>query len=71
MTGQRQETCESSEGGTHNQISLESVPGTEDDLPTAVFWERSDIVTKNQFGAPRFEFLVDEFSELIRELVVQ
>jgi len=73
MTGQQQEICKGceTEGDTHNQISLESVSGTEDDLSSTVFWERGDIVTKDQLGAPCFEFLVDEFPELIRELVVQ
>jgi hypothetical protein len=50
---------------------LEFLSGTEDNLSSPTLRDGSDIVTEDQFNAPRLEFLVDEFPERIRELVVQ
>jgi hypothetical protein len=74
MTGQQQETMKvetERSGGSYNEISSELVSGTENDLSSAVFRERGDVISKDQFNALRFEFLVNEFPELVRELVVQ
>lgn len=72
MTGQRLLKVETKrDQGPYNQISLEFIPGMQDDFSSAAFRECSGVITKDQFDAPRFKFLVDEFSELIRELVVQ
>jgi hypothetical protein len=55
----------------YNQISLKLFSRTEGDLSPTVFRERGDVIAKDQLDAPRFELLVDEFPELIRELVVK
>jgi len=58
-------------GGPYNQIGLEFVPRTKYDLSSIVFRESSDVIAKDQLDPPRFELLVNESPELIRELVVQ
>ena len=50
---------------------MEFLSGMEDNLSSTILRECSDVVTEDQFNAPRFEFLIDEFPERIGELIVQ
>ena len=73
MTGEQLPMIETKLPGgcPYNQICLDFAAGTEGDLSPTVFRESGDIIAKDQFNASRFEFLADEFPELIREPVVQ